>query len=64
MTLAAIKGWKTKQLELFQSFPQALVERELYMRIPYGVDIGKGNRKDYVLKIHQSIYGKKQAGRV
>jgi glutamate 5-kinase len=35
------------------------------MKVPSGVKIeGKGDAKDYVLKIHRNIYGQKQAGRV
>ncbi len=59
-----LKGWHTKQLDFVQAFPQAKVERVLYMEIPKGVDISGANRKDYVLEIVNNLYGQKQAGRV
>ena len=34
------------------------------MRIPAGVQIDKGNNKDFVMQLHRNIYGQKQAGRV
>jgi hypothetical protein len=35
---------------------QAPVEREIYMNIPKGFSIDKGDTKDYVLKIHNRTY--------
>ena len=65
LTLTAINGWHTRQLDYVAAFPQAPIERELYMRIPPGINAGiKGNHKDHVLKLHRNIYGQKQAGRV
>jgi hypothetical protein len=65
LTLTAVHGWHTKQIDFVQAFAQAPVERTLYMRIPAGIDIEDGsNPRDYVLKIHRNIYGQKQAGRV
>jgi hypothetical protein len=65
LTMTAVHGWHTKQIDFVQAFAQAPVERTLYMRVPAGVKIeGGGDAKDYVLKIHRNIYGQKQAGRV
>ena len=65
LTLTAINGWHTKQLDYVAAFPQAPVRRELYMRIPPGIDARvKGNPRDFVLKLHWNIYSQKQAGRV
>jgi hypothetical protein len=65
LTLTAVHGWHTKQIDFVQAFAQAPVEKTLYMRIPAGVEIeGGANPKDYVLQIHRNIYGQKQAGRV
>jgi len=44
--------------------PQAPVDRDMYMEIPKGYVLSSGVAKDFVLKIHKNIYGKKQAGRV
>jgi Reverse transcriptase (RNA-dependent DNA polymerase) len=65
LTLTVVHGWHTKQIDYVQAFAQAPVEKTLYMKIPAGVELEKGeNTKDYVLKIHRNIYGQKQAGRV
>ena len=64
LSLAAAHNWHTRQLDYVLAFPQAPVERELYMEIPKGFDVSEGNPKDYLLKIHRNIYGQKQAGRV
>jgi hypothetical protein len=65
LTMTAVHGWHTKQIDFVQAFAQAPVERTLYMKVPAGVKIdGDGDAKDYVLKIHRNIYGQKQAGRV
>ena len=65
LTLTALHGWKTKQIDFVQAFAQAPIEKTLYMRIPAGVELEDGsNPKDYVLKLHRNVYGQKQAGRV
>ena len=52
-------------MDFVAAFPQAPVERELYMQIPKGIEANvDGNTNDYVLKLHRNIYGQKQAGRV
>jgi hypothetical protein len=65
LTLTAVHGWHTKQIDFVQAFAQAPVEKTLYMKVPAGVELEDGsNPRDYVLKIHRNIYGQKQAGRV
>jgi hypothetical protein len=65
LTLTAVHGWHTRQINFVQAFAQAPVEKTLYMKVPAGVEIEDGSAtKDYVLKIHRNIYGQKQAGRV
>jgi hypothetical protein len=62
---ALLKGWHTKQIDYVMAFPQAPVERDLYMEIPKGVKLeGVENSKEYVLRIIKNLYGQKQAGRV
>jgi Reverse transcriptase (RNA-dependent DNA polymerase). len=47
------------------AFPQAPVEKEIYMEIPQGVQLSDGDdTRDYVLKLKQNVYGQKQAGQV
>jgi transposase InsO family protein len=64
LTLTAVHKWHTKQLDFVLAFPQAPVDREIYMKIPKGFDLDKGDSEDYVLKLHKNVYGQKQAGRV
>lgn len=51
-------------MDYIQAFPQAPVEKDLYMRIPKGLEPDKGRVQDYVLKVNKNVYGQKQAGRV
>jgi hypothetical protein len=51
-------------LDYVLAYPQAPVEKELYMTIPKVFQIDEGNLEDYVLNVHKNIYGQKQAGRV
>ena len=64
LTMALVNKWHTRQLDYVLAFPQAPVERDLYMDIPKGLDIEGKRSEDYVLKINRNIYGQKQAGRV
>ncbi len=65
LTMTAVHGWYTKQIDFVQAFVQAPIERTLCMKVLAGVKIdGEGDPKDYVLKIHRNIYGQIQAGRV
>jgi hypothetical protein len=69
MTLAIINNWHTKQLDFVLAFPQADIERELYMKLPTGFSIegmtlSEEEKKDHVLKLVKNLYGQKQAGRV
>ena len=64
LTLALTLNWHTTQLDYVQAYPQAPVERELYMQIPVGINLKEGNRKTHVLQLHKNVYGQKQAGKV
>jgi hypothetical protein len=64
LTMTAIHNWHTTQLDYVLAFPQAPVEREIYMTIPKGFEIEEGENEDYVLQLHRNVYGQKQAGRV
>jgi hypothetical protein len=63
LALVLLNNWYTVQLDYVLAYPQAPVERDLYMLLPKGFSIqGVDNPKDYVLHIHRNIYGQKQAG--
>ena len=64
LIMTAVHGWHTKQLDYVLAFPQAPVEKELYMKIPRGFEVEGVSNNDYVLKLHRNVYGQKQAGRV
>ena len=64
LTLATAHNWHTVQLDYVLAFPQAPVEKDLYMTIPRGFEMDKGDNKDYVLRLHKNVYGQKQTGRV
>ena len=65
LALTAIHRWHTVQLDYVSAFPQAPVEKEIYMEILRGVSMANGeNTKDYVLKLNRNIYRQKQAGQV
>ena len=46
------------------SLPSSPAEKPLYMKIPKGMEVREGNNEDYVLMLHQNVYGQKNAGRV
>ncbi len=65
LALVCCKGYHTTQIDYVQAYPQAPVEREIYMEIPRGFAVtGVANQRECVLKIHRNIYGQVQAGRV
>ena len=64
LTLALLNNWHTTQLDYVLAFPQAPVEKELYMHIPKGFEIEGAKKEVYVFKLHKNVYGQKQAGRV
>jgi hypothetical protein len=39
LTQSLLNSWKTKQIDFVLAFPQAPVERDLYMQIPKGIRI-------------------------
>jgi hypothetical protein len=60
-----MNNWKTRQIDFVLAFPQAPVERDLYMEIPKGIRVeGTEKGEEYVLQLVKNLYGQKQAGRV
>jgi hypothetical protein len=64
LSMAAIHGWHTTQIDYVLAFPQAPVERDLYMEVPRGFEVGGAKDGEYVLQLHRNVYGQKQASRV
>ena len=46
------------------AFPQAPVEKDLYMQVPKVFEISGAKKGEYVLQLKRNIYGQNQAGRV
>jgi hypothetical protein len=53
-----------KQIDFIMAYPQAPIEIDMFMELPFGIQLKHGNSKDYVLKLLRNLYGQKQAGRV
>ena len=65
LALTVLHDWHTTQIDYVLAFPQAPVEKELYMRCPKGFRFGNvEDTRDYVLRLNRNVYGQKQAGRV
>jgi len=64
LIMSALNNWHTRQIDYVLAFPQAPVERQIFMEIPKGFQVEGENSKDYVLELHRNVYGQKQAGRV
>jgi hypothetical protein len=46
------------------AYPQASIEFDMYMNLPYGIQMASGDRNTHVLKLLKNLYGQKKAGRV
>ena len=64
LTMVATQNWKTRQLDYVLAFPQAPVQRDLYMEIPKGIKVDGADKREYALKLKKNVYGQKDAGRV
>jgi Reverse transcriptase (RNA-dependent DNA polymerase) len=64
LSMAALQGWHTTQIDYVSAFPQAPVERELYMQLPRGFEIAGAQPGEYVFRLNKNVYGQKSAGRV
>jgi Reverse transcriptase (RNA-dependent DNA polymerase) len=63
LIVALLNDWHTRQIDFVLAYPQADIECDLYMEIPFGFEF-EGNRETHVLKLKKNLYGQKQAGRV
>ena len=64
LTLIACNIWHLRQLNYIHAYPQALVDQEMDMKIPAGIEFTTGNPKELILKVHKNIYGQCQVGLV
>ena len=64
LSMVALHDWHTTQIDYVLPFPQAPVERTIYMKIPEGFEIEEGSNDNYVLEIRRNIYGQVNTSRV
>ena len=65
LALVLMNGWHTRQIDYVMAYPQAPIEREMFMKIPSGYKVANGDPgKEYVFRVNKNIYGQVQAGRV
>jgi hypothetical protein len=64
MIFGIIFCWAILQVDFVMAYPQALIEMDIYMELPQGIQTKHGNSKEHVLKLEKNIYGQKQAGPV
>ena len=64
LTLVTALNWHSVQIDYVQAFPQAPAEKPIYLRIPIGFKMSKGDPKDYVLRVDRNVYGQRQASRI
>jgi hypothetical protein len=64
MAIAIMFDLAMRQVDFAQAYPQALIEFDMYMELPLGIETRHGNSKDHVLQLLLNLYGQKQAGRV
>ena len=65
LALVLLNGWHTKQINYVMAYPQAPVERQMFISIPNGYTIRDGEPSvEYVFEVTKNIYDHVQAGRV
>ena len=55
MILSIIHNLDTKSIDFLLAFPQATLERDVFMEMPYGFEYGEKGK--YVLKLKKNLYG-------
>ncbi|GJP48739.1 hypothetical protein CLOM_g8014 [Closterium sp. NIES-68] len=59
LAIAALLGWKIRQMHIVTAFLNGIIMEEVYMKQPEGLDDGSGR----VCRLKKAIYGLKQAPR-
>ena len=60
--MISLNRYYAKQLDYIFAYLQTSLEREIYKCIRKWFKVVDADKKDFVLKLHQNIIGKKQAG--
>jgi hypothetical protein len=61
IVLALINNWKTRQVDFVLAFPQAELDANVFMELPFGFKIPDPG--DWILRLKKNVYGLKDAGR-
>jgi len=61
MIVSIIHDLETRSMDFILAFPQAELDTDVFMELPFGFEAPCGNNKAYVLKLNKSLYGLKQA---
>jgi hypothetical protein len=65
LAFAARNGMKIRQADVETAYLYGVIDVELYMRVPVGMRVeGEGQFYLPCVKVHKSLYGLKQAGRI
>ena len=57
LAIAAAHNWVSVQVDYVLAFPQAPVERPIYMDIPHGFEMAEGlSKMDYAQLLHGNVY--------
>ena len=65
LAIATAHNWASTQVDYVLAFPQAPVERPVYMDIPRGFEMAGGlSKMDYALLLHGNVYGQNQAAHI
>ena len=49
LILVATMGWYTQQIDYVLAFPQAPVEKKIYMKVPKGFQVTGKNKDEYIV---------------
>ncbi len=64
IVIGIIFCWALCQVDFIMAYPQALIECNMYIEPPQGIQVSEGDSKYYLLKLIKNICGQKQVGRV
>ena len=56
-----LHGLETRSIDFILAFPQADLDIDVFMEMPFG--FGYGEKGEYVLKLKKNLYGLKDAAR-
>jgi hypothetical protein len=63
LTLTILNGWRTRQIDFVQAFPQAKISHRQFVELPKGIEIDGIDPTEWVFEVINNVYGGKDAGR-